>query len=113
MVESDGELVAESTKYLTAELLIRLVSERHPGKNLIGYAAGNLPTLPSFYVEGIRQGGAQPVYLQVTVPKRTTLPPIQPLQSVQPSVEQTPILQTTYSPSVPVRKHLYRPFFSL
>ena len=77
-MESDGELVAENSKYLTAEVLLRLVSERHPGKNLVGYAASNLPVLPSYYVEGIRQGGAPPVYLQVAIPKKTFLPTIQP-----------------------------------
>ena len=71
LVESEGELVAENTKYLTAEVLLRLVSERHPGKNLVAYAASNLPVLPSYYVDGIRQGGAPPVYMQVTVPKKT------------------------------------------
>jgi len=83
LVESDGELVAENAKYLTAEVLLRLVSERHPGKNLVGYAASNLPILPSYYVEGIRQGGAPPVYMQVAVPKKSFLSTIQP-QLTQP-----------------------------
>jgi len=83
LVESDGELVAENSKYLTAEVLLRLVSERHPAKNLVGYAASNLPILPSYYVDGIRQGGAPPVYMQVAVPKKTFLPAIQP-QLTQP-----------------------------
>jgi hypothetical protein len=78
LVESDGELVAENSKYLTAEVLLRLVSERHPAKNLVGYAASNLPILPSYYVDGIRQGGAPPVYMQVAVPKKTFLTTIQP-----------------------------------
>ena len=77
-MESDGDLVPESAKYLTAEVLLRLVSERHPAKNLVAYAASNLPILPSFYVEGIRQGGAQPVYMQVAAPRKTFLPAIQP-----------------------------------
>ena len=95
MVESDGELVAENSKYLTAEVLLRLVSERHPGKNLVGYAASNLPVLPSYYVEGIRQGGAPPVYMQVAVPKKSFLPALQP-QITQPVIT-TP---------VPVRRKL-------
>ena len=79
MVESDGDLAAENSKYLTAEVLLRIVSERHPNKNLLGYAASNLPTLPSYYAEGIRQGGAPPIYMQVAVPRRSAaLPPIQP-----------------------------------
>jgi len=78
LVESDGELVAENSKYLTAEVLLRLISERHSTKNLVGYAASNLPILPSYYVDGIRQGGAPPVYMQVAVPKKTFLPTIQP-----------------------------------
>lgn len=78
MVESEGELVAENAKYLTAEVLLRLVAERHPGKNLVGYAASNLPILPSYYIEGTRQGGAPPIYMQVASPKKTFLPSIQP-----------------------------------
>jgi len=92
LVESDGELVAENAKYLTAEVLLRLVSERHPAKNLVGYAASNLPILPSYYVEGIRQGGSPPVYLQVAVPKKTFLPTIQP-QLIQPQLTQPQLIQ--------------------
>lgn len=77
LVESDGDLTPESAKYLTAEALLRLVSERHPSKNLVAYAASNLPILPSYYVEGIRQGGAPPVYMQVAAPRKTFLPSIQ------------------------------------
>lgn len=91
VIESDGDLVVESSKYLTVEVLLRLVSERHPAKNLIAYSAGNLPVLPSFLVEGVRQGGAQPVYMQVTVPKKAILPAIQP-----------PTIGTMIAPPVPV-----------
>jgi hypothetical protein len=102
LVESEGELVAESSKYLTAEVLLRLVSERHPAKNLVGYAASNLPILPSYYVEGIRQGGAPPVYMQVTVPKTSFLPAIQP-QLTQPQLTQPQLIQPVLSSPVPVR----------
>ena len=101
MVESDGELLAENAKYLTAEVLLRLVPERHPTKNLVGYAASNLPILPSYYLDGIRQGGAPPVYLQAAVPKRTVLPSIQP-QLTQPQLIQPQLTQTVLSPPVPV-----------
>jgi hypothetical protein len=95
LVESEGELVSENTKYLTAEILLRLVSERHPGRNLVGYAASNLPILPSYYVDGIRQGGAPPVYMQVAVPKKTILPTIQPQ-----------LTQSVLNSPVPVSKYL-------
>lgn len=90
VVESDGELVAENAKYLTAEVLLRLISERHPSKNLVGYAASNLPILPSYYVEGARQGGAPPVYLQVIVPKKSFLPALQP-QLTQSALTPAPL----------------------
>ncbi|CAF3623238.1 unnamed protein product [Rotaria sp. Silwood1] len=101
VVESDGELVSENTKYLTAEVLLRLVSERHPGKNLLAYAASNLPILPSYYVEGVRHGGAPPVYMQVTVPKKNFLPAIQ-TPVTQPPITQTPITQSIINPSIPL-----------
>ncbi|CAF1270425.1 unnamed protein product [Rotaria sordida] len=101
LVESDGELVAENTKYLTAEVLLRLVSERHPGKNLLAYAASNLPILPSYYVEGVRHGGAPPVYMQVAVPKKNFLPAIQ-TPATQAPITQTPLTQSMINPSVPV-----------
>ena len=91
VIESDGDLVVENSKYLTVEVLVRLVSERHPAKNLIAYSTGNLPILPSFLVEGVRQGGAQPVYMQVTVPKKAILPAIQP-----------PNIGTMIAPPLPV-----------
>ncbi|CAF4098028.1 unnamed protein product [Rotaria sp. Silwood2] len=106
LVETDGELVAENTKYLTAELLLRLVSERHPGKNLLAYAASNLPILPSYYVEGVRHGGAPPVYMQVTVPKKNFLPAIQTPVTQAPTTQvpmtQTPIGQSIINPTLPV-----------
>ena len=92
LVESDGELAAESSKYLTAEVLLRLVAERHPARNLVGYAASNLPILPSYYVDGIRQGGAPPIYMQVAVPRKTFLPMIQPPLTQSP-LSQPPLLQ--------------------
>lgn len=91
VVESEGELVPENSKYLTAEVLLRLISERHPVKNLVAYAASNLPILPSYYVEGIRQGGAPPVYLQVAVPKKSFLPAV-----------QSQFIQSTITPQLPV-----------
>ncbi len=102
LVESDGELVAETAKYLTAEVLIRLVPERHPGRNLVGYAASNLPVLPSYYVEGIRQGGSPPVYMQVAVPKKTFLPTVAP--TIQPTLQPQLTQPVLHSP-LPVRKN--------
>ena len=90
-MESDGDLVAENSKFLTAEVLLRLISERHPGKNLVAYAASNLPTLPSYYVEGTRQGGAHPVYMQVAVPKKTVLPAIQPQMTTTTPLITSPV----------------------
>ena len=83
LVESDGDLIPENSKYLTAEVLLRLVPERHPTRNLLAYAASNLPVLPSFFIDGVRQGGAPPVYMQVTSPKKSFLPTI---PSTTPSV---------------------------
>ena len=105
MVESDGELVSENTKYLTAEVLLRLVAERHPGKNLLAYTASNLPVLPSYYIEGARQGGAPPVYMQVITQKKTILPTIQTPIPQAPLI-QPPITQTVINPPMPVRKYL-------
>ncbi|CAF1586928.1 unnamed protein product, partial [Didymodactylos carnosus] len=80
LVESDGDLIAESSKYLTAELLLKLVAERHPSKNLIAFNASNLPILPSYYVEGSRQS----IYIQMPVaPRRSFLPSINSATSVQ------------------------------
>ncbi|CAF1368872.1 unnamed protein product [Adineta steineri] len=95
LVESDGQLVAESSKYLTSEVLLRLIAERHPGKNLVGFAASNLPILPSYFVEGVRHGAgaAPPVYLQVTT-DQPVLPPMMPQQQPQ------PVMQTG-SPIIP------------
>lgn len=71
-------MIPENSKYLTAEVLLRLIPERHPTRNLLAYAASNLPVLPSFFIDGVRQGGAPPVYMQVTSPKKSFLPTIQP-----------------------------------
>ena len=103
-MESDGELTAESSKYLTAEVLIRLVSERHPSRNLVGYAASNLPVLPSYYVDGIRQGGAPPIYMQVAAPRKTFLPNIQPPLTQAPLM-QPQLPQPMMTPPLPVRKN--------
>jgi hypothetical protein len=99
LVESDGELVAENAKYLTAEVLLRIISERHPVKNLVGYAGSNLPIVPSYYVEGVRQGGAPPVYLQVIGPEKA-YPPI--MQQQQQQQQPQPVLPSP----VPVRRDL-------
>jgi hypothetical protein len=98
LVETDGDLVAENSKYLTADVLLRLVSERHPGKNLVAYTNSNLPILPSFYVDGVRHGGAPPVYMQVAGPRQTYLPTIQqqehqyqqPTQTIAPAIVSPP-----------------------
>jgi hypothetical protein len=99
LVESDGELAPESAKYLTAEVLLRIIPERHPVKNLVGYAASNLPIVPSYYVEGVRQGGAPPVYLQVIGPEKA-YPPI--MQQQQQQQQPQPVLPSP----VPVRRDL-------
>lgn len=100
LVESDGELAAESSKYLTAEVLIRLVSERHPSRNLVGYAASNLPILPSYYVDGIRQGGAPPIYMQVAAPRKTFLP------NLPPTLPQPPLIQSQLPPPPMIQSQL-------
>lgn len=87
-MESDGELGPDVAKFLTAELLLRLIPERHPSKNLVAHTGSNLPILPSYFVEGVRHGGAPPVYMQVTVPDKPVLPPSVPLQG-------PPVMQTT------------------
>ncbi|CAF1959019.1 unnamed protein product [Rotaria magnacalcarata] len=106
LVESDGGLVSENTKFLTAEVLLRLVPERHPVKNLLAYTASNLPVLPSYYVEGVRQGGAQPLYMQVVSQKKVFLPTIQsPVPQVpltQAPLPQMPLAQTVINPNVPM-----------
>lgn len=107
LVESDGDLIPENSKYLTAEVLLRLIPERHPTRNLLAYAASNLPVLPSFFIDGVRQGGAPPVYMQVTSPKKSFLPTIQPATATTgPFV--TPAVPL--APTVTVR--IFRPIFT-
>jgi hypothetical protein len=77
VVESDGYLTAENSKYLTAEILLRLITERHPAKNLLAFGENNLPVLPSYYNESLRQNGNEPVYLQAQMVKKSFLPVIQ------------------------------------
>jgi len=90
LVESEGDLTADNSKYLTAEVFLRLVTERHPTKNLLAYSGNNLPVLPSYCDQNDRQNGVEPVYLQVAVPKKTFLPAIQPTKISIPPAARSP-----------------------
>jgi hypothetical protein len=95
VVESEGDLIGENSKHLTAEVFLRLVTERHPAKNLLLLAGNNLPVLPSYYDQASRQNGGEHVYIQAAVPKKRFLPVIEP--------STTPVAR---SPA-PVRKFLF------
>jgi hypothetical protein len=87
VVESEGDLMPDNAKYLTAEIVLRLVTERHPAKNLLAFSGNNLPVLPSYYNQNTRQDGMEPVYIQATVQKKRFLPVI---QTTAPPVERSP-----------------------
>ncbi|CAF1083815.1 unnamed protein product [Rotaria sordida] len=105
LVNSEGDLTSESSKYLTAEILLRLITERHPTKNLLSPSSNNLPVLPSYYNQGIQQNGTEPVYIQVPVPKKSFLPAIQS-STVPLPVARSP---TQAAPPTFVPPHLYQP----
>jgi hypothetical protein len=90
VVESEGDLTADNSKYLTAEVFLRLVTERHPTKNLLLLSGNNLPVLPAYNDQVNRQNGVDPVYLQVAVPKKSFLPVIKSSRSATPPVERSP-----------------------
>lgn len=78
MIHSDGDLAAENSKYLTAEILLRIITERHPTKNLLLSPNPNMPVLPSYFNASAQQNGVEPLYVQASVPKKSFLPSIQP-----------------------------------
>mgnify|MGYP006892767629 CR=1 FL=1 len=86
VVESEGDLTADNAKYLTAEVVLRLVKERHPVKNLLTFHSENMPVLPSYH----DQNTAEPVYIQVAVPKKSFLPAIQTPRTATPPVARSP-----------------------
>jgi hypothetical protein len=102
VVESEGDLTADNSKHLTGEVFLRLVTERHPTKNLLLLSGNNLPVLPSYYDQVNRQNGYDPVYLQVAVPKKSFLPVIKPAKSATPPVTHSPAPPVTHSPAPPV-----------
>ncbi len=97
VVESEGDLTPSNSKYLTAEVLLRLVTERHPAKNLLTSPGNNLPVLPSYYDQDSLKNGIDPVYLQVAAPKKSFLPAIQ-------SVAPTPPVARSAAPLVRIDK---------
>lgn len=85
MVESEGDLTADSGKYLTASLALRLIMERHPAKNLL-YSNQELPILPSYQEQTTRQNNIDPVYKQASVSNRTHLPAIKSVREATPPI---------------------------
>jgi hypothetical protein len=77
VVESEGDLTPENAKHLTTEVFLRLITERHPAKNLLLLSGNHLPVLPSYYDQASRQSNIEPVYIQAAVPKKRFLPDIQ------------------------------------
>ncbi|CAF5103285.1 unnamed protein product, partial [Rotaria sp. Silwood1] len=90
MINSEGDLAPETAKYLTAEVVLRLVTERHPTKNLLSSSGNNLPVLPSYYNQGIQQNGTEPVYIQVPMSQKNFLPAIKS-PTLPPPVARSPI----------------------
>ncbi|CAF4929312.1 unnamed protein product [Rotaria sp. Silwood1] len=105
MINSEGDLAPETAKYLTAEVVLRLVTERHPTKNLLSSSGNNLPVLPSYYNQGIQQNGTEPVYIQVPMSQKNFLPAIKS-PTLPPPVARSPIqaAQPTFLPP-----QLYQP----
>jgi hypothetical protein len=98
VVENEGDLTADNSKYLTAEIFLRLVIERHPTKNLLAFFGNNIPVLPSYYDKGNRQNGVEPVYLQVAVPKKGFLPVIQSSASPVARPSEPPVVRPSEPP---------------
>ncbi|CAF3501562.1 unnamed protein product [Rotaria socialis] len=88
LIHSDGDLAAESSKYLTAEMLFRILTERHPTRNLLLPTNSNMPALPS-YCNPSGQNDVTPVYIQAPVTKKGFLPSIQ-ISSASSSALQPP-----------------------
>lgn len=88
-MHSEGDLTPESTKYLTVELALRLATERHPTKNLLSPSTGLLPILPSYFNQASQQNGAEPIYIQVSVPRKSFLPNIKPTSARSPAPPPT------------------------
>ena len=90
IVESEGDLAPLDAKYLTANLVLRLIMERHPSKNLL-FSNHEFPVLPSYQEQSARQNNMDPVYRQAPVANRTHLPSIRPARSVTPPVAHSSI----------------------
>ena len=88
VVENEGDLAADGSKYETVQVSLHLIDERHPLKNLIHVGSENLPVLPSYYAESTVQGGQEPVYVQAADSKRPHLPQI---RSSRPPAIRTPV----------------------
>ncbi|CAF3995478.1 unnamed protein product [Rotaria sp. Silwood2] len=100
LINSEGDLTPESAKHLTAEVVLRLVTERHPTKNLLSPSSNNLPVLPSYYNQGIQQNDTEPVYVQVSVPQKNFLPAIKS-PTVPLPVARSPIQFIQSAPQAP------------
>ena len=99
VVESEGDLTADNSKYLTGEVYLRLVTERHPTKNLLQLSGNNLPVLPSYSDQSSRQNGFDPVYLQAAVAKKKFLPVIKSASSATPPATRSPAPPVTHLPT--------------
>lgn len=64
LVETDGSLIGQATKNLTAETILRMVSEKSPKKTLNSKTPGSLPILDSYYYEDDLRKNIEPIYLQ-------------------------------------------------
>ena len=93
VVESEGDLMADNSKYLTAEIFLRLVKERHPMRNLLLLSEKDLPILPSYTDRNNRQNNTEPVYLQAAVSNKSFLP------AIKASTPATPPRSRTHSPA--------------
>ncbi|RMZ98244.1 coiled-coil domain-containing 33-like [Brachionus plicatilis] len=74
LIETDGSLVGQASKHLTAEVVLRMVPEKCPRKTLNSQTLASLPILDSYYYEDDIKKNIEPVYLQPKFKNKTRSP---------------------------------------
>ncbi|CAF0799674.1 unnamed protein product [Brachionus calyciflorus] len=95
LVETDGSLAGQSSKNLTAEVVVRIVPDRSPRKILNSVNSTNLPVLNSYYYEDEIKKNIEPVYLQT---KYLTRPPPVIPRSPEIPIQNTPRPRVVHTP---------------
>lgn len=91
LVETDGSLIGQASKNLTAETILRMVPEKSPKKTLNTKTPGSLPILDSFYFEDDLRKNIEPVYLQPKFKNRN----LESIKNPSPRVIHSPIPNKT------------------